>query len=134
MMTGRLIIAIVSTILEEAAIAIGVLWGLPKLGLDLPLWGLISIAVPIMIVWGSYSVFTFRKGTVALKTAQLVGMHNMVGTEGVVVNTLSPEGLVRIKGELWVAQSADGELEPGTEVTVTDQERLKVVVKRKKSD
>ena len=133
MMTGRLIIAIVSTILEETAIALGVLWGLPKLGLDLPLWGLISIAFPIMVVWLSYSVFTFRKGTVALKTAQLVGMHNMVGTEGVVVNTLSPEGLVRIKGELWVAQSVNGELEPGTEVTVTDQERLKVIVKRKLS-
>ena len=90
MMTGRLIIAIVSTILEESAIAFGVLWGLPKLGAQLPQWGLIAIAIPIMLVWLSYSIFTFRKGTKALKTAQLVGMHNMVGTEGVVVNTLAP--------------------------------------------
>ena len=32
-MNGRLIIAIVSTSLEEAALAVGVLWGLPKLGI-----------------------------------------------------------------------------------------------------
>ncbi len=133
-MTGRLIIAIVSTILEEAAIAFGVFWGLPKLGVELPQWSLVSIAVPLMLVWLFYSIFTFRKGTVALKTAQLIGMQNMVGTEGVVVNALTPEGLVRIKGELWVAQSLDGELEPGTEVTVTSQERLKVIVKRKRPD
>ncbi|MFC2070370.1 NfeD family protein [Chloroflexota bacterium] len=129
MMTGRLIIAIISTIMEEAAIAVGVLWGLPKLGVRLPLWGLILIMIPIMIAWVSYSIFTFRKGTIALKTAQLVGMHNMVGTEGVVISSLTPEGLVRIKGELWIAKSSGDELEPGTEVIVTGQERLKLKVR-----
>ena len=59
MMTGRLIIAIFSTILEEAAICFGILWGLPKLGLDLlhglplvqpadqRLEGLLSLAVVV---------------------------------------------------------------------------------------
>ncbi|MFC1900589.1 NfeD family protein [Chloroflexota bacterium] len=131
MMTVRLIIAIVSTILEETALAIGVLWGLPKLGVQLPLWGLILMAVPIMAAWLSYSIFTFRKGTVALKTTQMVGMHDMIGTVGVVVNSLAPEGLVRIRGELWVAEASEGELESGTEIIVTGQERLKVVVKAK---
>ncbi|MFC2038561.1 NfeD family protein [Chloroflexota bacterium] len=128
-MTARLIIAIISTILEEAAIAFGVLWGLPQLGVQFPLWALIVILVPVMVVWLFYSLFTYRKGTIALKQAQLLGMPDMVGTNGVVISPLAPEGLVRINAELWVASSVDGELATGVKVIVIDQERLKIVVR-----
>jgi membrane protein implicated in regulation of membrane protease activity len=130
-MTGRLIIAIISTCLEETAIAAGILWGLPRLGVRLPLWGLIAIMVPVMLVWLAYSVFTYKKGTIALSTAQPVGVADMIGTEGTVTVALSPEGMVRIRGELWVAKTAEGEILPGTEVIVVGQERLKLVVKDK---
>ncbi len=123
-MTGRLIFAIISTILEEVALVVIVLWGLPQVGMHIPLWGLIII----MVVWAAYSVFTFRLGTRALIRKQLAGLPNMIGTKGKVVSPLTPEGLVRIRGELWVAKSAGGEIKPGGEVIVVGQERLKLMV------
>jgi membrane-bound ClpP family serine protease len=128
-MTGRLVLAIASTILEEVAIVAIVLWALPRINVHIPLWGMLLI----MVTWASYSIFTFRMGTRALKREQLIGMHDMIGTKGVVITSLTPEGLVRIRGELWVAKSAGGEIKPGTEVTVTGQERLKIVVRESDS-
>ncbi len=124
-MAGRLILAIISTILEEAAIVVVVLWGLPQLDIEIPLWAM----VVIMVIWAAYSIFTFQMGTRALKRGRIVGLPDMIGTEGIVISALSPEGLVRIKSELWVAKSAGAEIEPGVEVTVVEQERLKVVVR-----
>ena len=128
-MTGRLILAIISTILEEVAIVVIVRWGLPKLEIQIPLWGMIII----MVVWAAYSITTYRLGTRALMGKQVAGLPNMIDTKGEVVSPLTPEGLVRIRGELWVAQSDGGEMKPGRKVTVVSQERLKLVVRQSSS-
>ena len=122
---ARLIFAIVSTLLEETAIVVIVLWGLPKIGAQIPLWGLIVL----MVVWGAYSVITYQAGSRALSRKPLLSLPDMVGSKGKVVSPLAPEGLVRIKGELWVAKSAGGEMPPGGEVIVVGQDRLKLVVR-----
>ncbi|HEY95078.1 MAG TPA: hypothetical protein G4O15_09090 [Dehalococcoidia bacterium] len=121
----RLIFAIVSTIIEEVAIAAAGIWGLPQIGVDFPLWGIILI----MIAWLSYSVYTFKKGTKALTIGNILGMPNMIGTKGRVTSALNPEGWVRIRGELWSAKSLSGEIQPGRNVVVTGQKRLKLEVK-----
>ncbi len=121
---GRLIFAIISTILEETAIAVIVLWGLPQIGIQIPLWGLIAL----MVVWVAYSVFTYQLGSRALRRKQVVGLPDMTGSKGEVVSSLAPEGLVRIKGELWIAKSASGEMKSGEEVIVVRQDGLKLVV------
>ncbi len=124
-MIGRLIFVIISTLLEEAAIAVIVLWGLPLVGIQVPLWGLIII----MAAWIAFSILTFRLGSRVLTKEEIAGLPSMIGTKGEVVSPLTPEGLVRIKGELWVAKSATGEMEPGSKVIVVGQERLKLVVR-----
>jgi len=126
-MKGRLIIAIVSTTLEEAALAVGVLWGLPKLGIHIPLWVLIIV----MVAWAAYTVTTYRIGSRALRKKPVDGLTAMVGSEGEVVSTLVPEGMVRIKGELWRAKSANGEIDTGEEVIVVGQDRLKLTVRKR---
>jgi membrane-bound ClpP family serine protease len=129
MMTTRLIVAILSTLLEEAAIAVVVLWGLPRLGVEIPLAGLIAF----MVAWAAFAVFTYRKGTKALKKKPVVGLSNMVGSQGKVVTPLDPEGLVRIKGELWKSKSADRRINTGEGVIVVGQDGLKLIVRRDKS-
>ncbi len=124
-MRGRLIYAIVSTLLEETAIVVIVLWGLPGLGIEMPLAGLIGL----MVAWGVYSVITYQIGSRALREKPLVGLPGMVGSKGRVVSPLAPEGLVRIKGELWLARADSGEVEPGQEVIVVAQEKLRLVVR-----
>ena len=126
-MKGRLIIAIVSTTLEEIALALGVLWGLPKLGIHIPLWVLIIV----MMAWAAYTVTTYRMGSRALRRKPVHGLTAMLGSEGKVVRSLAPEGLVRIKGELWKAKSASGSMDIGEKVIVVGQDGLELTVRKR---
>jgi membrane-bound serine protease (ClpP class) len=126
MMRGRLIVAITTTILEEAGIFIVGLWGLPKIGLRIPLWGILLI----MIAWVTYGIITYRAGTQALNQKHATGLMNMVGIKGEVTIPLNPEGMVKVKGEHWKARSEGGNLAAGEEITVTGQERLTLIVKK----
>jgi len=125
-MTARLILAIFSTLLEEAALVVVVLWGLPQLGIHIPLAGLIAL----MVAWGAFSIFTYRMGSRALRRKPLIGLPGMVGSKGEVVSPLAPKGVVRIKGELWESTSAGGRIDIGEEVTVVGQDGLKLVVRK----
>jgi len=127
---GRLITAVISTLLEETAIAAIVLWGLPRIGVQFPQWGSIVLLIVLMVGWGTWSTITYRKGSEALRREPLAGLPNMVGTRGQVVSPLVPEGLVKIRGELWVAESENEEIYPGGEVTVVGQNRLKLIVRQ----
>jgi len=129
-MTGRLVLAIVSTLLEETAIAIIVLLGLPYLGIhNFPLAGLIAL----MVVWGAFSVFIYRMGSRALSKKPVISLP-VTGSYGRVVSRLAPEGLVRIESELWVATSAGAEMDVGTEVIVVEQDGLRLVVRKSSAD
>ena len=123
-MSARLVLAIVSTLLEETALVVIVLLGLPRLGILIPLAGLIAL----MVAWGAYSVTTYRIGSRALRRKPVVGLPTMVGCKGKVVSPLVPEGLVKIKGELWVAKSTSGRIDIGEKVTVVGQDGLKLDV------
>lgn len=121
----RLILAIISTIVEEAAlVAIGV-WGLPRLGVLIPL----PVTIVVAVTWGVYSVFTYRAGSRMLKKKPLFSLSDMVGCQGEVVSPLDPAGLVKIKGEIWTAKSDGGNISCGEPVVVVGQERLKLVVR-----
>ena len=124
-MNGRLVFAIVSTIAEEAAIAALFLLGLPWLGVRIPAW---SLAI-IMVVWAGYSIATYRMGSQALQKSHVIGLESMVGSRGEAVSPLAPEGMVKIKGELWKARSQTGNIEAGKEVVVVSQDGLKLVVR-----
>ncbi len=124
-MTGRLILAIISTLLEEAAIAVIVLLGLPRLEIYIPLPGLIAV----MVLWLAYSVVTYRAGSRALERKPVINIP-VTGSKGKVVSPLVPEGLVKIKSELWVASSVGKKLDVGSEVIVVEQDGLKLVVRK----
>lgn len=125
-MTGRLVMAILSTALEESALVVVVLVGLPELGIEVPLW-LLIIA---MTAWATLAVFIYRMGSRALKLRPLLGPTSMVGGKGTVVSPLEPQGLIKIMGELWVAKSSGEKIEEGDEVTVVGQDRTRLTVRR----
>ena len=126
----RLVLAILSTLAEEAAVVALVLWGLPRLGIHIPIPDLIAIMAGI----GALAVFTFRMGSRALKKKPVVGLSSMVGSKAKVVSPLAPEGMVRIKGELWEAKALSGTIDAGEEVTVVGQDGLKLIVRRYKPE
>ena len=124
--TARLILAIFSTMLWEAALVAIILWGLPELGIKIPLAGLIAL----MAVLGAYSVITYRIGSQALRRKPIIGLPDMIGTKGRVISPLAPEGTVKIGDELWEAASITNSIETGEKITVVAQDRLKLIVRK----
>lgn len=121
----RLIIAIVSTILEEVLIAFLFLWVLGQMEVYIPPVALIVV----LILWTIAAVVMYRAGSKALDRRPASGLGTMVGSRGVVVRPLTPQGMIRIGAELWLAQSPTGEINEGEEVIVTAQQGLKLTVK-----
>jgi membrane-bound serine protease (ClpP class) len=124
--TTRLVLAVVSTSLEEAII--WALWRflLPDAGVHLPVGALLGI----MVAWGAFSIWLFIFTTRALEKQPQVGLPSMIGAPGRVASRLSPSGQVRIRGELWNATSAEGDIEAGETIVVVGERGLKLVVKR----
>jgi membrane-bound ClpP family serine protease len=56
----------------------------------------------------------------------------MIGSRGKTVSRLDPEGLVRIRGELWESRADGRRINTGERVTVVGQEGLKLIVRREK--
>jgi membrane-bound ClpP family serine protease len=122
----RLVLAIISTSLEETAIWVIWRWLLPEFGVNLPVGALVGI----MIAWGIFSIWLFIFTTRVLKKQTQVGLPSLVGASGRAASRLSPEGMVRIRGELWGATSNEGDIETGEDVVVVGERGLKLLVKR----
>jgi membrane-bound ClpP family serine protease len=127
MSNARLIIAIVTSLLDEGIIIAFIIFGLPRLGVYIPLYGTILIGVAFLI----YAVGFYTIGSRILKKKPIPGFSEMIGTEGRAVNRLDPHGLVKIESELWDAKAETGKIDTGTEVVVVDQYGLKLIVRPK---
>jgi membrane-bound serine protease (ClpP class) len=125
---SRLILAVISTSLEEVAIWVIWRWLLPEFDIRLPL----AVLIGVMVAWATFGVWLFIFTTLTLRKQAMVGLPSMVGTVGKVASRLSPEGQVRIKGELWGATSSEGDIEVGDEVAVIKEDGLKLFVRRVK--
>jgi membrane-bound ClpP family serine protease len=126
MTVARLILAVVSTSLEEGAIYAIWRWLLPEFEIELSL----SVLIGVMAAWAVFSVALFVFTTRTLKRQKVVGLPTMIGSRGKVASLLAPEGLVRIRGELWGATSAKGNVDTGEDVEVVGENGLKLVVRK----
>jgi membrane-bound ClpP family serine protease len=129
-MNARLIMTIFTNLLYEAIIVALLKWGLPRLGIHIPLYGITLICLAFLI----YAVVLFIIGSRTLRKKPLPGFTTMVGLEGQVVSRLAPDGILRIEGELWNARAENSTIEVGSEVIVVRQYRLKLAVRRKQPD
>jgi len=129
MITARLIYAIVSILLEEAAIVVIALWGLPQVGIEVPL----GVLITVMVLFAVFSIFLYQTGSRALRRKPVV-LSAMIGSRGKVVSPLAPVGFIKIKDELWEAESAGGKIDTGKEVMVIEQDGLKLIVRRRNMD
>ena len=123
-MTGRLVVAVVTTLCEEMIIVAVIVWGLPRLGINVPL----GILVAIMAIWGANSVIFYRIGSRALRRRPVSGLGSVVGDKGKVISPLVPDGVIKIRDELWEAKSVSSQIGVGEEVMVVEQEGLKLIV------
>jgi membrane-bound serine protease (ClpP class) len=120
---GYTIYAIIGTLLEEAALVIIVLLGLPRVNIVLPLWALVLLMVALL----GYSIFTYRMGRKALNRIPMVSLEAIIGSDGIVATPLLPVGYVKVKGELWKA-SSESNVEVGDKIVVTGIDGIKLLV------
>jgi membrane-bound ClpP family serine protease len=122
----RLVLAIVSMALEQLAIWTIWRWLLPEFGVKLHLFVLIGA----MVAWAVFGTWLFIFTTRILKKQPLVGLPSMVGARGKAVGRLAPDGMVRIRGELWGATSVAGNIDAGEDIVVISEDGLKLLVRR----
>ena len=112
--------------MEEVAIVIIWRWLLPEFGIRLSL----AVLIGVMLGWAAFSVASFVFTTRIMKKQRVIGLPSMIGSKGKVASSLAPQGLVKIKGELWGATSAEGNIDPGEGVEVVGEDGLKLVVRK----
>ena len=126
-MNTRLIVAIITSIIDEVIIVAVVVWVLPRFDIHLPLWGLILMITAFVI----YAVIIYIFGSRILRKKPLIGLTSMTGIEGYVTTALAPKGYVKINGELWRARSDSGSILSGSSIIVISQKGLELVVRKK---
>ncbi|MBE0430559.1 MAG: NfeD family protein [Dehalococcoidia bacterium] len=112
---------IITTLLEQAALVAVVVWLLPMVGINIPVWGLVLM----MISLGTYAFITYRLGRKTLCRRPIVSPD--VGSRGRTTTLVSPTGYVRVNGELWRAWSGSA-IGAGEEVTVAGMEQMTLLV------
>jgi membrane-bound ClpP family serine protease len=127
---GRLIVAVVTTGLEEVAIWAIWRWALPEWDINLS----VNVLIGVMVAWGVFSVTLFILTTRILRKQVPAGLPSMVGTRGKATGKLSPEGMVRIKGELWTATASNSNIVAGDEIEVVGEDGLRLVVEKRGAD
>jgi membrane protein implicated in regulation of membrane protease activity len=114
-------LAITTSLLEQAALVAVVLWLLPRVAINIPIWGLILM----MIALGVYNYINYRLGKKALIKKPMVSPD--IGSRGRTTTPVSPTGYVRVNGELWRA-SSNSNIDVGEEITVVGIEGMTLLI------
>ena len=127
--TGRwhTVYSIIVSALQAAAIAVMIIVVLPVFGINIPVWGIVSILTAYAVF--AYIMYRISHPTVLFKP--VTSPEAIVGKDGVIEIDLKPEGYVRVEGELWKAACPRGDLYKGDMVVVTSMEGLKLTVEKK---
>jgi membrane protein implicated in regulation of membrane protease activity len=96
-------------------------------------WGIFSqwVAVLCFSAYVLKDLILYPITRKAYETNVRTGSQALVGNRGVAVEDLSPEGYVRIRGELWraVSDPADRAISTGTEVEILEANGIMVSVR-----
>ena len=114
-------LTITTSLLEEAALVTVVLWLLPKVAINIPLWGLILM----MIALGVYNYISYRLGKKAIDKKPMISPD--IGSLGRTMTPVSSKGYVRINGELWQA-SSKSTIDAGEEIAVVGIEGMTLLI------
>jgi len=120
---GYTIYSVITTLLEEVALAAVVIWLLPRFEINIPLWGLILM----MVALGAYDYMTYRFGKRALDKKPIIHPPE-VGSMGKAATPLTPKGYVRVGSELWKALATSSIIDKDEEVVIVGIKGLTVLV------
>lgn len=106
---------------DEILIGVFLIFLLYYFGLELWVYGLLVVILAAIFTFMAYIFLPQLK-------KPLTGTEGMMGQTGTAVETLNPVGSVRIKGELWIAESAGGSIGKGEKIVVEKVNGLTLLV------
>ncbi len=89
-----------------------------------------SVIIPSVVFTVLFFVFAIGMGVKAQARKPVTGVEGIVGEVGEAFTEMSPEGSVKVHGEIWSATSSEGKLKKGTRVVVEQVENLHLTVKK----
>lgn len=110
-------------IMDEILIGGFLIFLLYYFGLDLWVYGVMVVILAVIIAFMAYIFLPQLKKPVT-------GTEGMIGLTGMAVETLKPAGMVRIRGELWAAESINGWIWKGEKIVIEKVDGLTLIVKK----
>ena len=87
-----------------------------------------TTAVPIALLLGGGTAVIAYYGSLALRQRVATGREALMGSQGEAASDLNPEGLIRLGGELWLAEAQEP-VSKGGRVEILDVTGAKVLVR-----
>ncbi len=113
-------------LLDEAVVLILVILVLRYFKIRVP-W---PVATAIMIVLGIFIFLLHRAVIPSFRRQPASGSEAMIGTQGQVVQPLTPTGTITVRGERWKARSLDDNVATGEDVEIVGLNGLTLQVRR----
>ncbi len=90
-------------------------------------WEVIALVVILTVLFFSFAI---GFGIKAQRRKPTTGLEGLINETGVTITELSPEGSIKVHGEIWKAESSEGTIPAGNKIIVTGISNLKLKVKR----
>jgi membrane-bound serine protease (ClpP class) len=90
----------------------------------------LGLIILIVILTTAFFLLAIGLGIRAQRKKITTGQEGIVGETGLAISDLAPSGQIRVHGEIWTAESIEGNIEEGAAVSVTGIENLKLKVRR----
>ena len=97
-------------------------------GIDIS-WELIILIAALTL---GFFLFAIGYGIKAQRLKPKTGREGIINAPGEAITDLSPKGQVRVHGEIWNAESTEGNISKGEKIVVSEISNLKLIIRRAK--
>lgn len=90
-------------------------------------WTLITAST---LLTALFFLFVVGMGLKAQGAKPATGIKAFIGKKGEVISSLDPQGIVKVNGEMWTAESLSGKINPGEDIIVREIKNLTLYVEQ----
>jgi len=122
---AKSLLKLLALMADEIILGVFIFLILPQMGVEIPIGA--ALLVLAVILAKDFLIAPFLLGGGADRKPK-TGPEGLIGRTALVVEALSPEGLVKLDGELWRAECISGMAKRGERVKVADVRGTKLLV------
>jgi len=90
----------------------------------------IELIVLIVMLTAAFFLFAISLGIKAQRNKVTTGSQGLIGVKGESLSTINPMGKIKVHGEIWDAESVEGNINAGVAIVVVGIENLLLKVKQ----